>query len=130
MCLNVVGDRDDPDTPFLRRVASLCHPPIAVPLPSRLRWTFGWSRDPFWADDCPSCSSSPSQHLANDQGVTVTMTLLYRESGGVPLSVTRTMKWMVSAFSTFGAVTKIPSVSGAPMSISPFQEPASGYWNQ
>jgi hypothetical protein len=40
-----------------------------------------------------------------DHGATVTMTRLYRESGGVPLSVTRRMKWIVCGASTCGART-------------------------
>jgi hypothetical protein len=52
-------------------------------------------------------------------GPTVTITRRYRDNGGVPLSVTRTMKWIVSVFSTFGAVTNTRAVSSAPVSTRP-----------
>ena len=64
------------------------------------------------------------------QGVIVTITRLYLDRGGPPLSVTLSMIWAVSVCSAFGAVTTRPIAFSAWKVNGALQVPASGYWNQ
>ncbi len=60
-------------------------------------------------------------------GIMFTITRLYRDNGGLPLSVTFKMKCAVSFFSTTGAITQTPhAFSAESIFINFLYEPASG----